>query len=717
MAAVLKRIRHGLQGSFRRIFDLTVLPDGYAETVSRIGRKARGAAALGTVAAICAYGYVRSGRDSATPYFVGDPSHVKLFVNSQTAAGLMNLNGAAIISTGSSPTAAILAALERWNSITGTALHFDTPTPVQTASGVTDGNSVITFADTPSNRSMSAGAVAITRLISDSSGKFTDTDIVFNPRFEFSTTLQADTFDIEGTLVHELGHAIGMGHAGSASSTLFATTALGSADLRTLVTDDVAYARGIYPSPGLSDYGSLRIDVKFSNGLPAGGALVTVIDTARNLLLTGLTASSGQATLRGVPAGDYILYAEPANEPALPAHFSQPGVLASIATTLAGNPASPTVWSVVPGGETAAALTLKPGSDALNLVGAGGSVIDGIVESDYGFIAHPGGQYNFELYGEGLGDPAISLSSISFLGAGVSTDGPLERDEVELTDGQVYPLLRFRIHVAPAVPIGTLSAMVRLGNELSIFTGAVEIAKATPAPAFTSKGVVHAASFESLPLSPGGIFSIFGTDLAPSEGFGFFDPLSGGLIEILRGTAVLVDDRPAPLFYVSPEQINAQAPADLQPGAFVTVRVLREAVTSFSRVLPVAAAAPGIFVHPGSNRAVALNQDGSLNSAANAAGRDTVVTLYVTGAGAVVPAIATGRPAPLPPPLSYVGGVTATIGGQPAAVEFAGAAPGYVGLIQVNVRIPVDSPTGDAVALRVLAAGTASQPATTISIR
>jgi uncharacterized protein (TIGR03437 family) len=692
--------------------------DGYAETVTRIRWSARGAAALGIAAAICAQAYVQSGRGPNTPYFVGDPSRVKYFVNSQTQAGLKNLSGDTVIATDSSPTAAILGALDRWNAVSDSTLHFDSPASVATASGVTDGQSVITFVDTPSNRWISAGAVAVTKLISTSQGALTDTDIIFNPLFEFSTTLQPDTFDIEGTLVHELGHAIGMGHAGSASSTMFATTARGSADLRTLTDDDISYARAIYPVPGIPKYGSLAIDVEFSNRQPAPGALVTAIDRSRNVLLTGLSNSSGRATIGGVRSGSYILYAEPANEPALPGQFSQFGILDSIATTVAGGPDFPMLLNVPAFGETTATLILKFGTDTLNIVGAGGAQDGGTVESDYGFVARPGGQYVYEIYGDGLDDPSISLSSISFLGTGVAVEGPLERDEVELFGGRVYPLLRFRITVSPTAPIGSLSAQLRLGDQLSLFTGALEIAIPTPVPSFSSNGVVHAASFEAVPLSPGGIFSIFGTDLAPAEGFGFFDPLSGGLIEILHGVTVLVDGRPAPLFYISPGQINAQAPAGLQPGNVVSVRVLRDDVASVSRILPVAAAAPGVFVHPESNRVVALNQDGSLNSPTNAAARGSVVTFYLTGAGAVAPAVATGRVAPLPPPLSHVvESMTATVDGQPAVVEFAGAAPGFVGLIQVNVRIPPTSPTGDAVALRVLVGGSASQPGTTISIR
>ncbi|MDA0207330.1 MAG: matrixin family metalloprotease [Acidobacteria bacterium] len=674
--------------------------------------------ALAITAAICAQAYVHSGRGPNTPYFVDDPSHVKFFVNSQTQAGLENLNGDTVIATDSSPTAAILGALDRWNAVSDSTLHFDSPASVATASGLTDGQSVITFADTASNRSITGGAVAVTRLISDSTGELTDTDIIFNPLFEFSTTLQPDTFDIEGTLVHELGHAIGMGHAGSTSSTMFATTARGSADLRTLTDDDTSYARAVYPSTGIPKYGSLAIDVEFSNKQPARGALVTAIDRSRNVLLTGLSDSSGRATIGSVPSGSYVLYAEPANEPALPSQFSQFGVLDSIATTVAGGPDFPTVFNVPAFGETTATLTLKSSSDTLNIVGAGGALEGGSVESDYGFVARPSGQYIFEIYGDGLDDPSISLPAISFLGTGVTVEGPLEQDEVELFGGRIYPLLRFHITVSPTAPIGSLSARLRLGDQLSLFTGALEITDPTPVPSFSSNGVVNAASFEAVSLSPGGIFSIFGDELAPAEGFAFFDPLSGGLIEILRGVSVLVDDRPAPLFYVSPEQINAQAPIDLQPGSFVTVRVLRDDVTSSSRILPVAAAAPGVFVHSESNRAVALNQDGSLNSPASPADRDTIVTIYLTGAGAVAPVVATGRPARLPPPLSpVVEGVTATINGQLTIVEFAGAAPGFVGLIQVNVRIPPTSPTGDAVALRVLAGGVASQPGTTISIR
>lgn len=684
--------------------------------MTRIACNVKGAAALGIAAAICAQAYVRAGRTPNTPYFVGEPAHVKVFVNSQTKAGLQSLSGDTIISADSSPTGAILAALDRWNSISGTTLRFDAPVAVETASPLFDGQSVITFADTPSNRSITGGAIAVARLFSASTGELTDTDIIFNPQYGFSTTLQAETFDIESVLVHELGHAVGMEHSASASSTLFAYGEPASADARSLSADDIAFPRGVYPSPGNSPYGSLTVDTAVFQGSAAGGVVVAAIDPGQNILLTGLSDAAGRAEIRGVPPGNYLLYAEPANGPVVPRNFSPFDVLDSFRTTILGGPDSPVSVSVTPAAETAATLSFQLGLDPLNILGAGGAEAGASIESYSGLVARPGGHYVFEIYGDGL--TAVSLSSISFLGSGVSVSGPFERDEVELFEGLTYPLLRFRINVAPTAPAGSLSLMVRVSDELSLFTGALEIAVPTPRPAFLTNAVVNAASFEAGALAPGGIFSIFGENLAPAEGFGFFDPLSGGLIELLRGVSVLIDNRPAPLFYVSPNQINAQAPAELQPGSFAEVRVLREDVISPSRLAPVAAAAPGVFVHPESARIVAINQDGSLNSAANPANRGSVLSLYLTGAGAYSPSLAAGQPAPLPPPLHQVAAdVEATIGGQTAAVEFAGASPGFVGLVQLNVRIPATSPAGNAVALRVLAGGAASQAGTTISIR
>lgn len=687
------------------------------ETVPRRSCSILISVVLGIIPAICAQAYVHSERRPGSPFLRANPDHIAIVVSDQTRAGLSNLDDGVTITSDSSPTAAILAALNRWNEIPGSALHFDNPVSVAEASAKSDEQTLITFADTPANRSIAFNAVAVTVLISTPSGNLTDTDIVFNPAFPFSTTLQPNTFDIEGTLVHELGHAIGMGHSGSVSSTMFASTGTASPDLRSLTIDDSSFAQGVYPALGPQSAGALIIDTKFNNGLSAAGVLVVAIDASSNTLLTGLSNNLGRAIIRGVPPGNYIVYAEPVNGPAEFGQFSQNIIQTSISTTFLGSADAPALLAVQPAVETKATLTLRPGVDLMNIDGAGAAPLGGFVENDFGAIVAPGGEYIFELYGEGLDDPSITLNSISFLGSGVTVSGPLEIED----DGffGFFQLLRFQIRIDPNASEGSLSAMVRAGEQTALFTSALEIIKPTPIPSFTSDGVVNAASFASgAALSPGGIFSIFGTELGPPvESSGFFDPLSGGLIEMMQGVCVLINERPAPLFYVGPGQINAQAPADLQPG-FVSVRVLRDDVSSPSVFVPVAETAPGVFLISGSNRAVVLNQNGTLNSPANPAARGSVITFYVTGAGIVDPSLATGQPAPIPGSLHHVAAsVDARIGGQTTSVEFAGAAPQFVGLIQVNVRIPLTAPVGDDIELRLRAAQALSQAGARLAIR
>lgn len=685
----------------------------------RWGRYKTTSCGIGLLLAISAHAYVQSERSPGKPYFLGSPANVEYVVHSGTRAGQTNLNDEEIITPDSSPTAAILAALGRWSSISGSVLNFDPPIAVGSDTVQIDSQNLITFADTSSNRSIVGGAVAVTQLISASDGQLTDTDIIFNPDFEFSTTLRPGTFDIEGTLVHELGHAIGMSHSGSVSSTMFASTARGSADLRTLSADDVAFARGAYPTFGLSNLGTLVVTTSFASGQTARGILVTAVSRETNTLFSSHTDTTGRAVMAGMPPGEYILYAEPANGPSSPGQFSQFGVSASIATTFAGGVNAPQTFFVQPLATTSANFAVRTGIDALNIEGAGGADPGEFVRSDFGAIANPGKDYFVEIYGTGLDDPAITLSSISFLGTGVSVSGPLERSEVTLSDNTTRPLLRFNISVDASAPAGVLSVMLRQGDELSLFTGFLEIETPTPTPTFSTAGVVNAASFEAGAISPGGIFSIFGEAfVSANAGDTFFDPLSAGLIEILDGVSVLVNDRPAPLFFVGPGQINAQAPIDLEPGTFVPIRILHNEVSSAEIFVLVGLSSPGVFVLAETKRVVAINQDGTLNSATNPADRGSIVSFYATGLGSVDPPLPTGQPAELSGPLHHVtASVAATIGAQDAVVHFAGLAPGFVGLVQVNIEIPAAAPTGDAIPVDLLAGRIASQQGLTVSIR
>jgi uncharacterized protein (TIGR03437 family) len=131
--------------------------------------------------------------------------------------------------------------------------------------------------------------------------------------------------------------------------------------------------------------------------------------------------------------------------------------------------------------------------------------------------------------------------------------------------------------------------------------------------------------------------------------------------------------------------------------------------------ITVAAARPAIFTtnEQGTGQGAIRNQNSSPNSASNPAARGSVVQIFATGLGATNPVVPSGQPAPSAEPLSrVVAGVEARIGGQPAAVQFAGLAPGFVGLYQVNVVVPPGVEPGLAVELLLIQNGVPSNPVT-----
>jgi uncharacterized protein (TIGR03437 family) len=229
-------------------------------------------------------------------------------------------------------------------------------------------------------------------------------------------------------------------------------------------------------------------------------------------------------------------------------------------------------------------------------------------------------------------------------------------------------------------------------------------------PAISSGGIVNGASFTA-PVSPGSIISIFGTNLTPSTAGSNGAPLPTSL----AGVSVEVNGAPVPLYVVTPGQINAQLPYEAAAGSAAVVVATggaRSAPTAFA----VSSAAPGIFVYAGSTRAIAANQDGSINSPDNPESRGRVIVCYVTGLGTVDPPVPTGSSAPLDVLSRATAPVSATIGGAPAPVAFAGLAPGFVGLGQINVTVPNAATPGAAAPLTIEVAGQKSQTAT-ISIR
>ncbi len=215
----------------------------------------------------------------------------------------------------------------------------------------------------------------------------------------------------------------------------------------------------------------------------------------------------------------------------------------------------------------------------------------------------------------------------------------------------------------------------------------------TPAPALPAAGVVSAATFGAgQPVSAGQMLSLFGTNLA-----GETAPAAGfPLPTELAGTRVLLGGVPAPLLYVSPSQINLIAPQQLRnlAGSGTTLTVYSGRLATSPARVAVARSSPGVFtaLGTGSGAGSITHQDGSLVSRVNPLLPGEAISVYLTGIGALDPGVPDGEAASADPLPRATANVRLLLDTQPAEVLYAGAAPGFAGLHVVVARVPPSLP-------------------------
>jgi uncharacterized protein (TIGR03437 family) len=221
---------------------------------------------------------------------------------------------------------------------------------------------------------------------------------------------------------------------------------------------------------------------------------------------------------------------------------------------------------------------------------------------------------------------------------------------------------------------------------------------------------VNAASQRQGPVAPGEIVSIFGSGIGPAAGIsGTFDP-AGLLASALGGSEVRFDGVSAPLFYAQSGQINVQVPYTVNGNGngLTHVEVFYQGHSSGTLDLAVATATPALF-------AIAINQNGAINSETSPAPRGTIVTLFATGEGLTDGPNIPGRAAAAPYPRPLLP-VTLAIAGINAELLYAGSIPGGAGVLQVNARVPAGFvPPG--LASVELALGNFAAPAVTVWLK
>jgi uncharacterized protein (TIGR03437 family) len=257
-----------------------------------------------------------------------------------------------------------------------------------------------------------------------------------------------------------------------------------------------------------------------------------------------------------------------------------------------------------------------------------------------------------------------------------------------------FALTPERHYVHTACALGRVSRGVpdagafEFNGDQTISVGLPRCEIPVPPPPGPSPRLVNGANFQVDYHAPGSIASLFAGEITDVT----IQPTATPLPTSLNGVSVTVNLLPAPLFFISPGQVNIQIPFETEPGDATVI--LRNRSRTFTpariRVLP---ASPAIFLYAGTDRAIAQNQDFTLNEPGKGAIPGSVVVVYMTGGGQVSSVTPTGQVTRTLPLAEAVLPSSATIGGKETKIYFLGMTPGLVAVLQANLEVP-DLPPG-----------------------
>jgi uncharacterized protein (TIGR03437 family) len=280
-------------------------------------------------------------------------------------------------------------------------------------------------------------------------------------------------------------------------------------------------------------------------------------------------------------------------------------------------------------------------------------------------------------------------------------------------------------------------AITDLAGEVSVALCVLTVTTPGPAkPAILAGGIVNAASYAQAngvgsPVAPGSLVAIFTSQLATTAG----NFSTATLPPVLSGVKVTFNGFPAPMVAVSPTgtypYVSVQVPFEVlaagQSSTTAQVVISVNNVQSAPAPIQIVASQPGIFTlnAQGTGQAVLVNLADYTIAAPSGNGahpipRGQSAFFYVTGLGALTPSVTDGSGAC--PAASGLCNANATpnvfVGGIQAHVIFAGQAPGFPGVSQINIAIPANAPTGSSVALTVMSAdGSVTSNTGTIAVQ
>jgi len=325
--------------------------------------------------------------------------------------------------------------------------------------------------------------------------------------------------------------------------------------------------------------------------------------------------------------------------------------------------------------------------------------------------ADAGAQYQTNLQSAARNPWCVGVAWFEYRDEPVSGRGFLGETDQDLVEGEDYAFGMVDVADRPKYD---LVNQVRSAN-----LAMAQRRLAFGPPILSAGGTIDNASFAvNTPVAPGSLVSIFGTDLAGDAAIAAGPSLPAEL----GTTALTLGGVPVPLIHAFPNQVDAQIPWELAGQTAAPLTIVTDDLSGNTVSVPLAEFSPGLYTATGTGTGQgAILIDGTTTLAAPASGpfagqpakRGTdYIDIFATGLGPVTNQPSSGAPA-LPSPLSWTTAtVTVTIGGVPATPSFAGLAPGWVGLYQVNVQVPANAPVGDAVPVALSVGGAASNQVT-----
>jgi uncharacterized protein (TIGR03437 family) len=301
------------------------------------------------------------------------------------------------------------------------------------------------------------------------------------------------------------------------------------------------------------------------------------------------------------------------------------------------------------------------------------------------------------------------------VGAGVQSTAPgvIQRLDLSSNSGNVSRATRM---VEAPLLSNSSSAFTRTLAPLANRTGIINLTvsgftvlawnyDASVAPPHINN-VVNAADFSSS-IAPGGLISVFGEQLSPVNLATKEVPLPTALAD----SCLTVNGLPVPVLFVSPGQVNAQIPFEMIGDVAMVLRTPGGVSDNFN--LTILPGAPAVFranlPQIGAVPVIVRNSNGKLVTGSDPVHRGDALIIWATGLGQTTPAGQTGLPSPSKPLASALNTPQVTLGNMDLPLIYAGLAPHYVGVYQINVRVPRNAPMGLSVPLVINQGGVSTK--------